>query len=589
FSEDLAYCDALEPEALRDELNRISQDVFAQGEAGLDLDAIVRREWTALRVDAAIDRAVEDAVDAARARRDWLARFLTGWSPAQAEALTAEIATDAFASEAFTAAMDTLAQVVAVAVATEFAELSAASAAQTTFCLQTYIGGNYSQAFVAAFAEEVRAGAEQADLALDDHLNTGLLTVLGQHRAALGGVGVIIVSQIAGRIVQRIGQDLARRVAGRVAGRVLGRVGAAAIPALGWIVGIGLLVYDLSEGADGALPQIQIGLQSAEVKDAIQAAIVAEIGPELRLAAPQVARELSEELYAEWQDFQRKYGQVLALANEDAQFKALLSDAADVGYLATLVNVILATVGRAGFDAAVANGELSRLLNLPPTAVEILRSTGTLDAPLAWANLAGGQLDQVVGLEIYKHQDPQTLGRETLLGLIGLNDPAAVARLMLLDPAAIEVLLTVSSANLGEIAARLSPAELGWLARYVEQMPTAQANQLVAQVLQQPDLMTRLQDENLVDLLARSENLPAALRFLSTAPGLDRLPGDLWTALSGQVPRVLFVHKYGWPITLGLGTFLFLVVSAVAYSLWLWLTAWPRAIVRSVRGRQTPQ
>lgn len=586
-AEELAYCDALEPDALRDELNSISQDIFAQGESGLDMDAIVQREWAALRMDAAIDNAVDDAVEDARARRDWLETFLSGWSPNQAEALTAEIATSAFTSEAFSTAMDSLAEAVATAVATEFAALAAESAAQTTYCLQAYIGGNYSQAFVAAFAEEVRAGADQADLSLDDELNAGLMTILGQHRAALGGVGVIIVSQIAGRIVRRIGQDLARRVAGRVAGRVLGRVGAAAIPALGWIVGIGLLVYDVAEGRDGALPQIQTSLQSVAVKETIQGEIVAAIGPELRLAAPQVARELASELYAEWLDFQRKYGQVLLLAEENPQFDALLSDVGDLGHLATLVDVLLTTLGRPAFDSAVADGDFPRLLNLPPAAVEILRSTGEIDAPLAWANLAGGQLEQVVNLEIYKHQNPQTLDRATLTGLIALEDATTVGKLILLEPATIETLLRISSANLGDVAARLSSAELEWLARYVERMEPEQANQLVSRLVQEPGLMARLQDEALVTLLAETEQLPRALAFLSATPSPEALPGDLWVTLSGQVPRVLFIHKYGWPVSLGLASLTLLIVLAVAYSFLLWLLAPLRALGRLFgRGRK---
>jgi hypothetical protein len=584
LDEELAYCQELEPEAVRDELNRISQDIFAEGEAGLDLDAIVAREWQAQNMDAIIDQAVVDAVNQVRNGRDWTTRISSAWLPASAESLTQEVATLAFSSEAFHTAIDDLSEAVALAVADEFAALSVQSAAQTMLCLQAYIGGQYSQAFVAAFAEEIRAGASQADLAMADELDRGLLTILGQHRTALGGVGVIIAGQIAGRMVQRMGQDLARRVAGRIAGRVLGRVGAAAIPVLGWVVGIGMIVYDVAESWDGALPQIQAGLQSAEVKATIRDEIVAAVEPELRQAAPQVARDVSNELYAEWLNFQRQYQQVLGLAADNAQFQALLSDVSDVSHLAALVDVLLNVTGRTGFESALASGEFQRLLSLPPAAVEILRMTREIDATLAWANLAGGQLEQVVALEIYKHKTPQELNRETLQTLIGLGDRATVAKLVLLEPDDMVALLGVSSTNLSEVAARLSAPELGRLARYVDAMPPNQANQLILQVQQNPELMGRLQNEGLTTLLARTANLTGALAFLATPPAVTHFPGDVWTVLTAQVDPRLFVHKYGWLVTLAFTGSATLILAALAYSFTLWLMAPVLALVRVVRA-----
>ena len=82
-------CDAVEPSALRDELNRVSQTVFAGGDpAGtplVDIDGLIARQWTRTGMSAVIDAAVADAVVQVRADTTLWDRFLSGWSPEMAE------------------------------------------------------------------------------------------------------------------------------------------------------------------------------------------------------------------------------------------------------------------------------------------------------------------------------------------------------------------------------------------------------------------------------------------------------------------------------------------------------------------------
>src|SRR5690606_27870667 len=83
-----AGCEAVAPEALRDELNRISQTIFADTGGAVDIGAIVARQWTVLGMDAHLDEAVDQVVIQVRADADLWSQFLSGWSPSQAEALT---------------------------------------------------------------------------------------------------------------------------------------------------------------------------------------------------------------------------------------------------------------------------------------------------------------------------------------------------------------------------------------------------------------------------------------------------------------------------------------------------------------------
>ncbi len=134
---------------------------------------------------------------------------------------------------------------------------SADSVSAALYCLQTFIGHNYSRALVDAFETRVQTATQNATLLDVDTVSPDILAMLGEHQVALGGVGVIIAAQITRKIAVAIAKRISQRVAGRIVGRVLGRAGSTVIPIAGWIIGTGMIVYDLYESRDGALPQIQ--------------------------------------------------------------------------------------------------------------------------------------------------------------------------------------------------------------------------------------------------------------------------------------------------------------------------------------------
>ena len=109
---------------------------------------------------------------------------------------------------------------------------------------------------------------EGLDLAAAGQVDVSALDI---HGKGLTGLSVIIVSQLVRRISLRMSREVGERVAGRIAGRVLGRLGSSLVPLAGWVIGAGLIVWDLVEGASGALPQIERSLTSPEIKAAIAA------------------------------------------------------------------------------------------------------------------------------------------------------------------------------------------------------------------------------------------------------------------------------------------------------------------------------
>lgn len=540
-----AGCEDVAPEALRAELNSVSQAIFAGDATLLDLDGLVARQWRLVGMDAAIDGAVIAAVAQVRQDTDFWSQFLSGWSPSQAEALTRQVADIAFGSEAFRGAVDTLAAAVAVDLADAVARLSAESAAQATLCLQAYVSERYSAAMVAAFTAGLQSEAAALDLGENAEVDTGILAVMDRHRSALGGVGVIIATQVAKRVVVKLGQTIAKRVAGRVVGRVVGKAGSTVIPAVGWAVGAGLIVYDVIESRDGALPQIEAGLRDAEVKETIRQEIADAVAAELALEMPLVARDIANDLYASWLDFQRQYRQLIDLAEQNPAFSELLRAADDPAQVAGLVDVALATLGEAGVTEALEDGTLARALELPAESYVIVQATGSFDDLVGWADLAGGALDQVVALELYKHKQPDALNRSQLEGLLALDDAAAVAKLALVPTSSLTGLLRLATDHLRALAQTLNAEDLTWLGAYLAELSQEQANQVVSALLADPALVQVLRDETVQRLLVEADDTGATLAFVTRPADGFGVLGDLRSVFSGQVSPRLLLAKYG--------------------------------------------
>lgn len=573
----LQNCSAVDEEALQGELNVVTQQVFATALTGLDLDAIVGRQWVTLELDQAVDDAVDRAVERVRGETDLWNKFLSGWSPDKARELTLAIANYTFDDPAFRTQMDELSNAISADVADELALASAESVSAALYCLQTFIGGNYAQVLVRAFESRVQAATSSANLVEPGELSPSLLAIVGEHGLALGGVGVIIASQIVRKVVVSIAQRISQRVAGRIVGRVLGRVGSTLIPLAGWIVGAGLIAYDVYTSLDGALPQIQETMKSAPVKAGIRDEIARAVKPELETELPGLARTIANDLFVEWRNVKRDIRTVLDLAASDPDFAALLQDLQteeQFSRLVELVGLVQANGGRAELDRVVADGTLRKIVDLPASAVTVARDSGSLEQALRWHEAVGSRLDQVAELELHKQLDPAALDMDQLDRLLALDDATAAARVTLLPREQQTALLALPTANLRTLASLLSPDDLGWVAATLPQLEPAQQDQLVARLLSQPDVVAPLRRSGAMDQVGRSGDLDAAITFLTTARDLPTYWLDAAAAVTGGVSLPLFAAKHGvWP-TLG-GALLVLLAALlilrIVYGLGRWL------------------
>lgn len=531
-------CDALEEAALRAELNSIAQQALRAED--LDISRIVEQRWIQYDVGAVIDSVVDQASARARKSENYFGRLWSGWSPEKANEVANKVANDAFGSEEFREAIERLSQGIAESVVEKIEIAAAQSASSALSCLQAFIGGRYSNNMVAMFEGEIRQDLDKADFAAQQ----GQIGMAQMHSTALAGVGVIIGTQIA----KRLARKLTQRIAGRVATRIVGRGAVALVPVAGWVVGLGLIAWDLVEGADGALPQVQASLKSDEVKREIQKEVAAAVAPELEKELPKIARQVSNDVYSTWLEFKKQYAMVLKLAEREPAFREILDNAAneDIFRLSRLVSVSLETVGQEQLDAAIRSGLFARLLALPESAAKLLGASRSYDTVIAWSERAGGQLDALTELEIHKLKSPDEVDKETLAALVALDDKAAVAKLLVLDDEHSAALLGLPSDTLRRLAKRFGEDDLGWLASYLAVMDEPrQRKPLVNRLLQRPALMETLKDAGVRDAVAASDDVDATLDFVTAPPSLASALGDAFKLLGGSISFQLFWQKYG--------------------------------------------
>jgi hypothetical protein len=531
-------CDTLDQSALRDELNKLAQR--SMDEAAIDLDAIVERRWHELNINAVIDGEIDKAVVRVKRGEEYLDRLLSGWSPDKANELATKVADQAFDAPAFRSAIDELSNAIAADAVAAIETASSRSASSALACMQAFIGNHYAASMVTLFESQLEQQFAEIDLST---VKPGA-TLTEMHSKALAGLGVIIGSQIARRLAIRLTQ----RIAGRIVGRVVGRAAASLIPVAGWVVGAGLIAWDLVEGADGALPQIQESFKSAEVKTDIKNEIIAVASSELAQELPKAAREVADNIFDTWIEFKKQYQNVLLLAAANPGFKAILEDvsSAELYKLSQLVALSLSTVGDQGLKAALNDGSFRRIFDMPAGALDILAATRSMTQVIAWSELAGPLLDKVAELEIYKLRTPEQLDKTALTAITALDDKAVVADLLVLDDEHIGALLSLPASHLQQLSEHFDAAQLQALGDYMLAMNAGPArNQLIGELLKRPQLITQLENPGLQKEIVASDNPAAIIDFVNTGAGLRNVFGDGLSLLEGTISLNLFWYKYG--------------------------------------------
>lgn len=457
---EISQCRAANPATVREEIENAARLALDENQGEIDVEEIVRRKWNEVGADAVVDTEIRRAVQELAAEESYWQRLWSAWSADKAEEFATRIAESAFGSQAFATMINTLSNAIGAEIAANVeAELDRAASA-ALLCLRDYAGEAYGATLLAAFEEGASTHVEQAQV--QPSANDVIISPLNQHQLGLTGASIIVAAEVSRRVALKLSEKVAGRVAGKVAGRVLGRAGASFIPIAGWVVGIGLIVWDLYEGGQGALPQIEEALTSEDVKQRIRTDVTDAVRTGLPEEAALAALEISVQLLDQWSAFCVQYGDLCTLADENPSFRGLLENTqlGDLGQVSALVGIFLNEIGRSELNAALETGDFDRLRDLPESAREILRQTRSASEAFAWANKAGARLDEVVWYGVHLAAAPDELSADELTRLLDLANPILVSKLLALEPEATRQLLALPPATLTELVQRSSTDDL---------------------------------------------------------------------------------------------------------------------------------
>ena len=131
-------------------------------------------------------------------------------------------------------------------------------------------------------------------------------------------------------------------------------------------------------------------------------------------------------------------------------FKGILDNTPveEVKKLAEFVAVVEAKHGPERLDSLIDRGQFERLLALPQKILEMLELGVDPDVVIAWADLAGELIDQVVTMELYRVASPTDFtDRADLEQVLALEDAKLIQKVMLLDRDVRDAVLGMPSAH----------------------------------------------------------------------------------------------------------------------------------------------
>ena len=555
-----AECSRADEAAVQSEMTSLAHGVLVEGSSGLQISSLVTTTWHSLGADVTFDAAVDAGITRVQAERGYWERFWSGWSADKAEEFAGQVATYAFEDAELQAKLDEISSAIAASLVLELESAAARSASSALLCLQSYVGEQYSATLFAAFEERVSQELAETSVDLSESGNVHI-SPLEMHGKGLTGVGVIVATQITRRVAQSLAQKITGRLAGKIAGRVLGRLGSSVVPYIGWAVGVGLLVWDLVEGSQGALPTIREALQAEEVKQEVRTEIAAAVADSVAAEIETLSSTMSATLVGQWQTFCADYAAICRMAAENNAFRTLLDNlpVTDLTRLVQLVDFFTLPPGmEAGVEpsteldtqageqrlvTAIVDGTLAKLMAAPPIADEILAWTNSPAATLAWVELAGEQLPRVVELRLFETIDPLILPELSLATLLAIGDNAIIHKLQSLPTEHLLTLLQLPATTLTRVAADATLEDLGWLAEYLAGLPAKEAVTVVHGLESGEMTIATLQSPPVV---AASDNTQAAGTQSSASPstGVAQSPSNT-TAPNGN-PAAVAASSGAW-------------------------------------------
>jgi hypothetical protein len=565
-------CQTIQPGDLRSQLTHHVQQAFNE-KTDFNLDAKVGEQWEQLKVDAAFDLAVADAVTTVKSDTSSTDKFKSSWSGEKAGELASSILVKAMADEELQRSLSQLSENVTGQIVAQISTATLESSATSIACLRSFIGKQYASVFVDRFNTDNSrqlsrvSGEISDDIPFELHKSDKEIILIG---GGVIGVGGFAIRQITRKVLG----EVEKRIMANMAKRILGRLGSTAIPFIGEVIGGGMLIIDLATSFDGSFDAIQTQFQSPETKSLLKSEVSKAVSEGVGEDLSEIPVGIANELYAKWLDFQKDYTETLAIVNEVPELKRRMDQPGfDLERTTHLIRISLDSMGKFKLIAAIQDGSFGvALMRVPAIAIDqIIEQTGSIQTAVKWSDLAGDHLTDVARLKLPKVLSLDGLSPLLLGNLLALNDDVTIQKLAASKPDVIQRLLEISPSNLVKLAQSVSKEQLAGLAVYIANLERPEANELVGFLNGTPGSIRNAQ---VITHIVKSRNIHQAILLVQAktegAVEPSQFLRDLPIVLSGQVYWELLNDKYGRSMTI-IYFFGILAISLMTLTLGFWL------------------
>lgn len=550
---DVEACKSQDEYAFRTAITSVTTTSLQASLGTIDYEVLVAEQWRRNNMGQLIDDRVDIAVAEVRDETSWGKLLRSLADKEQAQQLATEVAERVYRSDAMKTAIADLATAVGLAVGSRIELATREAAVPALECLQAYLGPRYGTTISTIVRDDARRDFEGVPEAGGADISAG--SVLRESSAGITGAAILLVRRQLANLARNVGQ--------RIVGSVLSRLVSVAAGGVGLV----LIAKDLWDLRHGVLPIIATEMKSDASKDQVRAELAASLGEQLRSHVDEIGAQAADRVIAVWRDFRRAHLKALEMAENNPAFRAFLDDVrpSELGRLDEVVGLVLASEGEEGILARLENGTLNEAITeLPEPAMEIARSTRSLETALKWSAVAGDDIGAVVDYGIYQQAAPNSFTSYSLQRVLALQDRVAITRLAGVDRDAREILLELGNEPLQGLARSLTSNELSTLSGYLTGLQREPRERVLRAVAASPVKMQILASERVRNAVIASADQDAAVDMMlrsSSSLDLPKVAADFRLVWDGRVSPVLIIDKH--PLALAALAIAFVIVLLV--------------------------
>ena len=288
---------------------------------------------------------------------------------------------------------------------------------------------------------------------------------------------------------------------------------------------------------------------------------------------------------------------LLDWAHDYPQFNSILMQTSveEVARLIALTAIVNEALDPEQQLASIVSGQFGTILALPEPAFEILRDRRDPELTIAWSNLSGELIAQVVSAQFHLHSLPDDY--EDAVGLekvLALQDSIAVTTLMALEKELRNALLNLTTEKTKAfLLSDLSHDDRAWLTERFLKLPPDELALLIDYTLRDRSLVHQLRIDVVGDALLESKSKESALNLVLLGP---RGSPSSWPTthmlsaaaplLAGELPWTLYWHYYSIPSLILLSLVVALIAIVV---LSVWLLGRGRRAMRTIDPRDSTE